>query len=82
MTELAAAGIRVHRDGADLLAEVAPGASLDSYRERIAASKKNILRDLLKSEIIAALDVEPADFDRAEYERLLAQFNAVEGSSE
>jgi hypothetical protein len=77
LSELESAGIHLRRDGEDLLAEVPSGASLDPYRERIRTSKRALLAELLKTEILAALDTDPRDFDRPAYLDLVALWRAV-----
>lgn len=80
LAELEAAGIRLTRDDGDIIATMRPGASLDRYRERIMVHKPSLLAELLKAAILAALDVAPADFDRPAYERLTAQWHALEAA--
>jgi hypothetical protein len=46
LDELLNAGIRVRREGEDLLVDVLPEASLDSYREHIQKSKPALLAEL------------------------------------
>lgn len=46
LAELQAAGVRLARDGDDLVAEIHPGASLAPYRERILAQKPALLAAL------------------------------------
>ena len=82
LAELETAGVRLSRDGADLIAEIRPGASLDPYRERIAAYKPALLAELLKARIIAVVTADPAEFDRAEYERLWALWEAHEAAGD
>ena len=72
LTDLEAAGVRLSLAGDDLRCQTRYGVSIAPYREQIAAHKSALLAELLKARIIAAVDVEPADFDRAEYERLWA----------
>ena len=65
LDELERAGIRLSRDGDDLIAEIQPGACLDPYREHIVANKPTLLAMLdLQEQIVAAATVEPAAFDR------------------
>ena len=63
------AGIRLSRDGDDLIAEIQPGACLDPYREHIGATKPTLLA-LLQAQIVAAATVAPAAFDREAYDAL------------
>jgi hypothetical protein len=78
LTDLVGAGIRLRRDGGDLTADVLPGANLSPYRERIRENKAALVAELLKTEIITALDVEPASFDRRHYESLVARLSNQE----
>jgi hypothetical protein len=65
------AGIRLSRDGDDLIAEIQPGACLDPYREHIGATKPTLLALLeLQAQIVAAATVAPAAFDREAYDAL------------
>jgi hypothetical protein len=82
LAELAAAGVRLSRDGDDLIAEIRPGAAVDPYREQIAAHKPALLVELLQRRIIAAVDVEPAAFDRTELDRLWTRWKAHEAAGE
>lgn len=82
LAELAGAGVRLSRDGDDLIAEIRPGASLDPYRERIMAHKPALLAELLQARIIEVVTAEPAVFNRAEYDRLTALWNAREAAGE
>jgi hypothetical protein len=79
LAELEAAGVRLSLAGDDLRFQTRPGVSIAPYRERIAASKPALLAELLKARIIAAVNVEPADFDRAEYDRLWALYRVHAG---
>jgi hypothetical protein len=76
---LTAAGIRLRRDGDDLVADVLPGANLGSYREHIQADKFALLAELrLREEIVAAVDVEPANFDRSGYDELWRRWSELQ----
>jgi hypothetical protein len=71
LDELAEAGIRLSREGDDLIGDVLPGADLDPYRERIQADKPALLTLLaLQYEIGAAANAARDAFDRAAYDRL------------
>lgn len=79
LAELEAAGIRLHLDGDDLLAAIGAGATLDPYRARIAANKPALVTELrLRRAIIAAATAEPDVFDRAAYDALWSQWNALD----
>jgi hypothetical protein len=82
LAELDAAGIHLRRAGEDLLAEVPPGASLDPYRERIRTSKRALLAELLRGEIVAALYADPRDFDRDAYLALVERWRACSGEEQ
>jgi hypothetical protein len=70
LSELEAAGVRLSLADGGICFQTRPGVSIAPFRERIMAQKPALLAELLKARIIAALDVEPADFDRTEYDRL------------
>jgi hypothetical protein len=74
-----AAGIRLTRDGDDLIAEVPADVDLSPHAERIRASKPALLRELLQREIVAAVDVEPPDFDRQHYDDLWSRYQTHKG---
>jgi hypothetical protein len=76
LAELEAAGVRLSLAGDALRFQTRPGVAIAPYRERITANKPALLAELLKARIIAAVDVEPADFDRAEYDRLWTLWKA------
>jgi hypothetical protein len=78
LQELEAGGVHLSRDGDDLIADMRRGASLEPFRERIIANKPALLAELLKAEIIAAVTVAPADFDRAAYLRLMEHWYGLE----
>ena len=76
LAELDAAGITVTREGDTLRVRGNPGVSLAPYGERLTAHKPALLAELLKVRIVAVLNVERECFDRPEYQRLLARWNA------
>jgi hypothetical protein len=76
LAELDAAGIRLGRDGTELVADVLPGVDVDAYQERIAAHKPALTEELLQREIEAAVTVEPAEFDREHYDHLWNHWHA------
>ena len=79
LDELLAAGIRLGRDGDDLVADVLPTANLSPHTQRITAHKSALLSALhLRERIIAALDVEPDDFDRRHYDELRARLSHLD----
>ena len=63
---------------------IRPGLASASHpiAHRFAAHKPALLAELLKARIIAALDVEPANFDRAEYDRLWTCWKVHEAAGE
>jgi hypothetical protein len=77
LTELAAAGMHLVRDGNTLRVEAPSGATLDPFRERIRQHKPALLAELLQADIIATVDVEPAEFDRQRYDDLWARWHAL-----
>jgi hypothetical protein len=82
LAELEAAGVRLSLAGDALRFQTRPGVGIAPYRERIAAHKPALMAELLKARIIAAVDVEPADFDRAEYDRLWTRWKAHEAAGD
>jgi hypothetical protein len=62
--------VRLSLAGDALRFQTRPGVTIAPYREKIADNKPALLAELLKARIIEVVTVEPADFDRAEYERL------------
>jgi hypothetical protein len=82
LDELEAAGVRLSLAGDDLRYQTRPGVGIALYREQIEAHKPALLVELMKRRIIAAVDVEPADFDRAEYDRLWTLWYAYEAAGE
>jgi hypothetical protein len=72
LVELEAAGVQLSLAGDALRFQTRPGVSIAPYRDLLAGHKAALLAELLKARIIAAVDVEPAAFDRAEYDRLWA----------
>ena len=70
LAELDAAGIRLGRDGDDLVADVLPGAELDAYRERIQQNKPALVKELLQREIVEAAAAVGGAFDRDAYDAL------------
>jgi hypothetical protein len=78
LRDLAAAGIQVSRAGDQLYIRAAPGIRLTPFVEVLRQAKPELLAELLKADIIAAVTVDPAEFDRAAYERLFAQWSAID----
>jgi hypothetical protein len=74
--ELAEAGVRLSREGDDLIAEILPGASLDPFRDRIREHKPALLKELLQRQIVAAVVVAPEHFDRPAFDELWARWKA------
>jgi hypothetical protein len=81
LVELERAGIRLARDGEDLIAEIRPGTSFEPFRERIRQQKPALLVALLQIEIIAAVTVDPTAFNRPAYERLVALWAAYDAAT-
>jgi hypothetical protein len=82
LAKLDAAGVRLSLAEDDLRYQTRPGVSIEPYRDRISANKLALRSELLKAEICAALDVEPAAFDRPAYLRLMARWYATEAEVE
>jgi hypothetical protein len=82
LVELEAAGVRLSLAEGGLRYQTRPGVRIAPYREQITAHKPALLAELLKARIIAAVDVEPADFDRREFERLWALWKVHEAAGE
>jgi hypothetical protein len=80
LVELEAAGVRLTLAGDDLRFQTRSGVRIAPYREQIAAHKPALLAELLKARIISAVDVQPADFDRAEYDRLWTRWRVHEAA--
>jgi hypothetical protein len=80
LAELEAAGVRLTLAGGDLRYRTRAGISIVPYRERIVTHKPALVAELLKARIIAVVTVDPALFDREEYERLLALREAHEAT--
>jgi hypothetical protein len=82
LAELEAAGVRLSLVGDALRFQTRPGVSIAPYREQIATHKPALLVELLQRRIIETVAVEPADFDRAEYDRLWTRWKAHEAAGE
>jgi hypothetical protein len=79
LNALAGAGVCLSRAGDDLRYQTRPGVSIAPYVERIRQDKPGLLTELrLREQIIAAVDVDPQDFNREEHERLTAAYAAHE----
>jgi hypothetical protein len=77
--EYAAAGVRLRREGDDLIADVLPGASLDQYREHIREHKPALLTLLaLQDEIVRTASAARDAFDRATYDELWRRWQALQ----
>ena len=82
-TALEAAGIRLRRDGGDLLVSSGHGASLDPFRQRIREFKPQLLAVLeLQEQIVAAASVAPSQFDRRHYDALWRRWHALNAPKE
>jgi hypothetical protein len=77
LREIEAAGIRLHREGDRLRAEIPPGADLAPFRERIQAAKPALMRELLQRESVATATVGPKHFDRKRFGGLQQQWSAL-----
>jgi hypothetical protein len=83
LTELAAGGIRLGRDGDALVADVLPGADLDPFRERIRQHRPALLTLLaLQDEIVRAASVAQDAFSRRHYDELWAEWHALQAGQE
>jgi hypothetical protein len=82
LAELEAAGVRLSLAGDDLHYQTRSGVSIAPYRNCITAHKPALLVELLQRRIIEAVTVEPASFDRAEYDRLWTRWKAHEAARE
>ena len=82
LVELEAVGVRLSLAGDDLHYQTRPGVSIAPYRAQIAAYKPALLAELLKARIVDVVTIEPADFDRAEYDRLWTLWKAHEAAGE
>jgi hypothetical protein len=73
------AGIRLGRDGDDLIADVLPGADLDRYRLSIREHRPELVTLLvLQDEIVAAATAAQSAFDRAAYDELWRRWYALQ----
>jgi hypothetical protein len=82
LTDLEAAGVRLSLAGDDLRYQTRPGVSIAPHTERITMHKRALCRELLQRQIIAVLDVEPAHFNREEYDRLCVLWHAQDAKEE
>ena len=76
LDELVDTGIRLRRDGDDLVADVLPTADLSLHTDHIKMHRPELLQELLQRQIVAAVTVAPEHFNRAEYDRLWALWHA------
>jgi hypothetical protein len=81
LDELASVGIRLTRDDRDLIVDIAPGSSIEPFRDRIAEMKSALVRELLQREIVAAATVKIDQFDRQSYDELVELWNALVGEA-
>jgi hypothetical protein len=83
LDDLMDVGIRLKRDGDDLIADVLPTADLSAHSQRIKASKLALACALhLREQIVAAATVSPEHFNRKEYDALWALWHANESKEE
>jgi hypothetical protein len=76
LDELAAAGIRLSREGDDLIADVRPGAELDLYRDHITNHKPALLAELhRREEVVSAASTARDTFDRQHYDQLWVEWH-------
>jgi hypothetical protein len=74
-----AAGIRLGRDGDDLIADVLPGADLDRYRDRIREEKPDLLALLvLQDEIVRTASAARDAFSRRDLDRLWERWQVLQ----
>ena len=78
LTELEAAGVRLTLAGDDLHFRTRPGVSIAPFVDQITAQKTALRKELLQREIVAAVTVAPADFDRRHYDDLWVRWTAVD----
>jgi hypothetical protein len=79
LDELDRAGVRLTLSGHDLQFETRPGVTIADFRERIVASKPALMATLrLQKQIIEAATAATAAFDRRLYDRLWANWHALE----
>ena len=79
LDDLVDVGIRVTRDGDDLMVEVLPGATLDPYRDGIRVHKPALLAELrLREEIVATASAVQARFDRERYDELWCRWSELQ----
>ena len=71
LDELLETGIRLGRDGDDLIVDVLRSADFAPYMDRVKREKPALLNELrLREQIVAAASVAPEHFNREEYDRL------------
>jgi hypothetical protein len=76
--ELMGIGIRLSRDGDDLIADVLPSADLDAYRDQIISHKPALLAMLaLQEEIVRTATAARDGFDHAAYDALWERWHAL-----
>ena len=82
LAELEAAGINLTREGDNLRVRAQPGVSLAPYVERIRAHKPELLKEVLQRRIVEALNAEPENFNRAEYDHLWRLWHVQDAKEE
>jgi hypothetical protein len=76
LDELAGAGIRLSREGDDLIGDVLPGATLAPYRDRIREHKPALLTLLaLQDDIIRTASAAQDAFTRQHYDQLWVEWH-------
>jgi hypothetical protein len=81
LAELAVAGVHLSVAGDDLKVRGEPGVSLAPHLDRIRTYKPALLAELLRVRIVGVVTVEPAHFERDEYERLWSRLRRLESAS-
>ena len=77
LAELVDAGVTLTRNGDRLHYRTQSGVSIGPFAKDITANKPELLMELLQREIVAAVNVEPADFDRRHYGALWSRYHAL-----
>ena len=82
LADLAAASVRLSLAGDNLHYQTELGVSIAPNRDRIAAKKPALVIELLQRAIVAAVDVEPDWFDRAEFDMLWDRWSTNQAEKE
>jgi hypothetical protein len=82
LAALKTAGIDLTRIGDDLRIRATLGVNLSLYLEQIREHKAALLKELLQQQIIAAVNVDPPNFDRSVYDHLWVLWQTQEAKKD